>query len=230
MFLIDFPDPRTHQFSEWALFGEYFYKAHDIVSFGGPPTVENLRNAYRKGIFPWHIDGIPLPWCCPEKRAIIEFTELRVPRSLAKEQRKELFKFTIDRAFRDVIETCASIRRAHEKGTWIRPDYIEGFIQLHGEGMAHSVEAWDRDGNLAGGLFGVDAGGFFSGESMFYTVPNASKLAVLFLIDHLKERGSTWLDTEVITPHFKALGAKEIPRAVFLDKLEATQKLGLKLF
>jgi leucyl/phenylalanyl-tRNA--protein transferase len=96
--------------------------------------------------------------------------------------------------------------------------------------MAHSVEAWDARGNLAGGLFGVDAGGVFSGESMFYRAPNASKLAVLFLIEHLKERGSTWLDTEVITPHFKALGAKEIPRAVFLDKLETTQKLGLKLF
>lgn len=230
MFQIDFPDPRTHRFSEWALFGEYFYKAHDIVSFGGPPTVENLRNAYSKGIFPWHIDGIPLPWCCPEKRAIIEFTELRVPRSLARERRKGLFEFTIDRAFKDVIATCAAIPRTHEKGTWITSDYIEGFIELHREGMAHSVEAWDAEGNLAGGLFGVDAGGVFSGESMFHNEPNASKLTVLFLVDHLKGRGSTWLDIEVLTPHFKALGAKEISRAQFLDKLEETQALGLKIF
>ena len=229
MYLINFPDPCTHQFSEWALFGEYFYRASDIVHFGGPPTPENLRTAYRMGIFPWHIDGIPLPWCCPEKRAILEFSELRIPRSLAKERRKGRYEFTIDRDFGRVIETCGAIPRAHEKGTWIKQDYIEGFKELHTEGMAHSVETWDAEGNLAGGLFGIDAGGVFSGESMFYHQPNASKLAVLFLIDHMRERGATWLDIEVLTPHFKALGAKEIPRRQFLDKLEKAQARGLTI-
>jgi leucyl/phenylalanyl-tRNA--protein transferase len=96
--------------------------------------------------------------------------------------------------------------------------------------MAHSVEAWDAAGELVGGLYGVDAGGVFCGESMFYKRPNASKLALLFLIDHLRSRGSTWLDSQVMTPHFEALGAKDIPRRAFLDKLKQTQALGLKLF
>jgi leucyl/phenylalanyl-tRNA--protein transferase len=96
--------------------------------------------------------------------------------------------------------------------------------------MAHSVEAWDEEGNLVGGLYGVDAGGVFCGESMFFTEPNASKLALLFLIDHLRSRGATWLDSQVMTPHMEALGAKEISRAEFLDKLRKTQDLSLTIF
>ena len=104
------------------------------------------------------------------------------------------------------------------------------YMALHAVGMAHSVEAWDAGGELVGGLYGVDAGGVFCGESMFYKYPNASKLAVLFLIDHLRSRGSTWLDSQVMTPHFETLGAKEIDRVDFLDKLKETQSLKLKLF
>jgi leucyl/phenylalanyl-tRNA--protein transferase len=96
--------------------------------------------------------------------------------------------------------------------------------------MAHSVEAWDAEGQLVGGLYGVDADGVFCGESMFYKAANASKLALLFLIDHLKEQGSTWLDSQVMTPHFEAFGAKEIGRLDFLRRLMETQKLGLRLF
>jgi len=226
-----FPDPKTYDFPEWALYGDYFYKANDIISFGDELTAENVREAYRKGIFPWHIDGIPLPWFCPQKRAIIEFSELRIPRSLEKERRKNKFAFTIDNDFEAVIRACAESKRDGQSGgTWITGDFIDVYTQLYRGGLVHSVEAWDPEGNLAGGLYGVDAGGVFCGESMFFRQPNASKLALLFLIDHLRSRGSTWLDAQVMTDHMKALGAKDIDRGDFLDKLIETQSKKLRLF
>lgn len=226
-----FPDPRTYDFPEWVLSGEYFYKADDIVAFGEPLTVENVKEAYRKGIFPWYIDGIPLPWFCPGKRAILEFAELHVPRSLVKERRKERFSFTIDRDFDSVIRRCAeSKREGQHGGTWITKDFIRVYSQLFREGKCHSIEAWDASGELAGGLYGVDAGGIFCGESMFFVQPNASKLALLFLIDHLISRGSIWLDAQVMTPHLKALGARDIDRGEFLNRLIETQSLDLRLF
>jgi leucyl/phenylalanyl-tRNA--protein transferase len=226
-----FPDPRTHEFPEWVLFDEYFYKAEDIVSFGQTLTADNVTEAYRKGIFPWYIEGVPLPWFCPERRAILDFSDLHVPRSLAKEKRKNKFTFTIDRDFDGVIRGCqASIREGQRGGTWITHDFIDVYTKLYTEGIVHSVEAWNADGKLVGGLYGVDAGGVFCGESMFFIEPNASKLALLFLIDHLRSRGSTWLDAQVMTAHMRALGAKEIDRREFLDKLKETQGSKLRLF
>jgi leucyl/phenylalanyl-tRNA---protein transferase len=230
MFLINFPNPRRHAFTEWISFGDYFYNARDIIGFGGEMTVENLRNAYRRGIFPWTIEGLPLPWFCPEQRAILEFSELHVPKSLKKEWKKTDFTFTIDKSFRRVIESCSRVERSHESGTWITKNFIESYTKFHEAGDAHSIEVWDNSGNLVGGLYGVDAGGVFCGESMFFIKPNASKLALLFLIEHLKQCGSTWLDVQVMTPHFEVLGAREIDREKFLDKLESTQAQNLKLF
>ncbi len=227
---IKFPDPRTHEFSEWVKFGEYYYNGADIIGFGGELTIENLRDAYNKGIFPWHIDGLPLPWFCPQQRAILEFADLHIPKSLQKEWRKTKWTFTIDEDFESVIESCSKMKRVHESGTWITPEFIASYMILHEVGDAHSVEVWDQDKNLVGGLYGVDGGGVFCGESMFYKESNASKLALIFLIEHLKSKGSTWLDTQVMTPHFEVFGAKEIPREEFLDKLEQTQNFKLKLF
>ncbi len=227
---INFPNPRFYQYTEWVLFGDYYYNARDIVGFGGGLSVENLRNAYRRGIFPWHIDNLPLPWFCPEHRAVLEFSEIHIPRTLRKEWRKANFTFTIDKSFRQVIENCAKSNRSGESGTWITEDFIRSYCKFHEAGDAHSVEVWDFSGNLVGGLYGVDEGGVFCGESMFFKRSNASKLALLFLIEHLKTRGAMWLDTQVMTPHFEVLGAKEIARAEFLDKLEETQKRNLKLF
>jgi leucyl/phenylalanyl-tRNA--protein transferase len=226
---IIFPNPRQHEFTEWVLFGDYYYNARDIIGFGGDLTVANLRRAYRRGIFPWHVDGLPLPWYCPEKRAILEFEKLHVPKSLRKERAKTEFTFSIDRDFRAVIENCARVRRSDGYGTWITSDFIRAFCEFHAAGEAHSVEVWDG-AELVGGLYGVDAGGSFCGESMFHRRSNASKFALLHLIDHLRARGATWLDIQVMTPHFEVLGAQEIPRAEFLDKLEGAQTQNLKLF
>ena len=225
-----FPDPQTYLFPEWVLFEEYFYYAKDVVSFGDPLTQENLRDAYRKGIFPWHMDGVPLPWYCPEKRAILRFKDLHIPRSLEKERRKNKFTFTVDKEFIAVITECSKAPREGQKGTWITAGFVDAFAKLHESGMAHSVEAWDEGGDLAGGLYGVDAGGVFCGESMFFKQPNASKLALLFLIDHLKKRGSTWIDVQVMTPHMRALGATEISRKEFLRRLKESQGFDLNLF
>lgn len=227
---INFPNPREHDFSEWVLFGDYYYDTRDIIGFGGDLSVENLKNAYGRGIFPWHIEGLPLPWFCPEKRAVLEFSELHIPRSLRREKQKTEFTFTIDKDFKSVIESCAKIKRTGEKGTWITRNFIRVYEKLHQTGDAHSVEVWDASGALVGGLYGVDAGGVFCGESMFHIASNASKLALLFLVEHLESRGASWLDTQVITPHFAVLGAKEIGREEFLDKLAETQARNLTLF
>ncbi|HEX9960107.1 MAG TPA: leucyl/phenylalanyl-tRNA--protein transferase, partial [Pyrinomonadaceae bacterium] len=156
--------------------------------------------------------------------------ELHVPRSLRKAREKSGFTFTIDKDFAQIIRNCARIRRKGQYGTWITQEIFDSYTELHRLGHVHSVEVWDEAGNLVGGLYGVDAGGVFCGESMFHRAPNASKLALLYLIDRLGERGSTWLDVQVMTPHMKILGAKEIDREDFLDKLQNTLSLDLKLF
>jgi leucyl/phenylalanyl-tRNA--protein transferase len=225
-----FPDPRKFEYAEWVEIGPYFYRSHDVVSFGTPLTVENVREAYLKGIFPWNTEGVPLPWHCPERRAVLFFDELHVPSSLKRAEHKGDLMFTIDADFRKVMHECALAYRPGQRGTWITPEFERVYGELHDEGMAHSVEAWDESGDLVGGVYGVDAGGLFCGESMFYKRTNASKLALLFLIDHLAARGSTWLDVQVMTPHIKGLGAREITRRQFLTKLDETQRLDLELF
>jgi leucyl/phenylalanyl-tRNA--protein transferase len=210
-----FPDPR--------------YARSDIVALGEDLSVDTLREAYRKGIFPWPHEGLPLPWFSPRRRAVIYFDELYVGRSLRKAQRREPFTFTIDRDFGAVIRACSEAERPDQDGTWISPEFIEVYTALHEAGEAHSVEVWE-DGRLAGGLYGVDAGGVFTGESMFHRAPDASKLALLFLIEHLASRGATLLDCQVMTPHMEALGAREIPRGRFLDALAEAQAKGLELF
>ncbi|GIU83117.1 MAG: leucyl/phenylalanyl-tRNA--protein transferase [Acidobacteria bacterium] len=219
MKIIEFPDPD--------------FCSGDIVCITERDCLnsENLIRAYKKGIFPWPISEYRfLPWFCPEFRAILEFDELHIPRSLRKAAKKSRFTFTIDRAFYQVINCCAQVKRKGQRGTWIIKEIIESYTELHHLGYAHSVEVWDENQMLVGGLYGVDAGGVFSGESMFHYVTHASKLALLFLIDHLKSRGATWIDTQMLTPHLEILGAKEISRSEFLKKLKNTQKLNLKLF
>ncbi|MGZ8867346.1 MAG: leucyl/phenylalanyl-tRNA--protein transferase [Thermoanaerobaculia bacterium] len=210
-----FPDPRQAR--------------GDIVALGIDLRVEVLRDAYRHGIFPWPHDDLPMPWFSPRRRAVLIFDEVHLGRSLQKALRNTPFTFSFDRAFPDVIAACAEAPRPDQDGTWIEPAIIEAYTALHRAGDAHSIEVWDG-AELVGGVYGVDAGGVFVGESMFYRRPNASKFALLHLIEHLRERGATWLDCQVMTPHMEALGARLITRARFLDMLEAAQGRGLTLF
>ena len=210
-----FPDPR--------------YAQGDVVAMGEDLRVETMREAYRKGIFPWPHDSVPLPWFSPRRRAILFLDELHVPRSLQKAKRRSALTFTIDRDFRAVIRACAAAPRPDQDGTWIHPNIITAYTRFHDSGDAHSIEAWQGD-ELVGGLYGIDAGGLFTGESMFHTHSNASKLALLFLADHLRARGATLIDCQVMTPHMRALGAREISRAKFLDLLAGAQAKGGTLF
>lgn len=210
-----FPDPR--------------YARGDVVAIGDDLRLETLRDAYRHGIFPWPHEDVPLPWFSPRRRTVILFDELHVGRSLRKAQLRSGFTYSIDRSFEDVIAACAESPRGDDTGTWISPRIIAAYTKLHRAGDAHSVEVW-RDGALIGGLYGVDAGGVFTGESMFHRAPDASKLALLFLIDHLRTRGASWIDCQVTTSHMTALGAREIPRRQFLDMLAEEQAAERSIF
>src|SRR5215210_3690977 len=161
MALMRFPDPR-------------YSTPEGIVAVGGDLRPENVMAAYRRGIFPWPIEGLPLVWFCPQERAILEFADLHIPRSLARERRRTEWSFSIDRDFSSVIRACARVPRAGENGTWITPEIIRSYTELHRRGYVHSVEAWAGSA-LVGGLYGVETDGAFAGESMFYLRPNASK-------------------------------------------------------
>ncbi|HEX8494437.1 MAG TPA: leucyl/phenylalanyl-tRNA--protein transferase [Pyrinomonadaceae bacterium] len=213
---INFPDPRGAS-------------PEGVVALGGSLSTENLLRAYRRGIFPWPIEGLPLPWFCPAERAILEFKDLHVSRSLRHAKNRSTLRFTINQAFPLVIRACARVARPGETGTWITPQIIHAYYELNRLGYAHSIEAWEND-ELVGGIYGVEVDGAFGGESMFYTRPNASKLALLFLIEHLQSRGLDWMDIQMMTPHMLALGARLITRDEFLEKLAETRARGLKLF
>jgi leucyl/phenylalanyl-tRNA---protein transferase len=203
-----------------------------IVAVGGDLHPDSLRLAYSQGIFPWPQSGYPLLWFCPDPRAILEFDRLHVSKSLQHARRHALHKgwtFTIDRAFADVVRLCAQVPRCGQRGTWITSEMRTAYLEFHRLGHAHSVEAW-RDGCLAGGIYGVDAGGAFAGESMFHLESNASNLALLHLIDHLANRGLDWMDIQVMSPHLETLGAREIGRSAFLQRLASARQRGLRLF
>lgn len=203
--------------------------ADDIVAVGGDLEPETLIYAYGRGVFPWPAEGLPLLWYCPQERAVVELDQVHVGRSLARARRQTRLRFTIDAAFRGVIRACASAPRVGQSGTWITPAMIRAYVRLHERGVAHSVEAWEGD-ELVGGAYGVDAGGAFAAESMFRRRPDASKLALLHLFDHLRTRGLDWVDIQVMTPHMERLGARTMSRVEFLQRLAATRKLGRKLF
>lgn len=204
----------------------------EIVTETGPAalTVPNLLSAYRAGIFPWPGEPYePIPWCCPFVRGVLVFNCFTPGRTLLKAARKPGWSFSIDRAFPEVIAACAAAKRSDGASTWISPAICDAYTALHRAGAAHSVEVW-YDGELAGGLYGVDAGGFFSGESMFHRRDNASKLAILFLRDFLLARGQGWMDIQQVTPHMARLGARNVTRASFLDQLSRELAVGRKLF
>lgn len=187
-----------------------------IVAWGGDLSPSRIVRAYQEGIFPWYSKQDPILWWSPDPRLIMELDDFKLTRSLRKSLKK--FTYGIDTAFGEVIRSCASIRRDAQEGTWILPEMIEAYETLHSLGVAHSIESY-YEGELVGGLYGVAIGGVFCGESMFAKKSDASKAAYYMLIKHLKKWEYDFVDCQVPTPHLKSLGAKEIPREKFLQRL-----------
>jgi leucyl/phenylalanyl-tRNA--protein transferase len=183
---------------------------------------ELLVSAYASGWFPMAVDGGEIRWFSPDPRGIIPLETFHVPRRLARVVRSGGFRVAIDGAFEAVIRACAEAERDPvDPGTWISDEIIASYVALHERGVAHSVETW-KDGRLAGGLYGVALGGAFFGESMFHHETDASKVALVALVERLRERGYTLLDTQWVTEHLEQFGAIEIPRVRYLQLLEAS--------
>ena len=191
--------------------------AEGLVAIGGDLGTERLLAAYRKGIFPWTIN--PITWWSPDPRAIFELDGFHVSQSLARVIRKGGFEVTMDQSFRAVMEGCAPPAPGRS-GAWITEEFIEAYTRLHRLGHAHSVECRLKS-ELVGGIYGVTIGGLFAGESMFHRVNDASKVALYHLVGHLRERGFALFDIQMVTPATKPLGAIEIPRHEYLQRLSA---------
>ena len=187
-----------------------------IVAFGGDLSPSRLLLAYRSGIFPWYSAGDPILWWSPDPRLILNLDDFKLRKSLRK--RLKHFEIRFDTAFGEVVRACAAAPRPGQQGTWILPEMAEAYEALHGMGYAHSAEAW-QDGKLVGGLYGVVIGGMFCGESMFSHVSDASKAALAGLVTHLRSRGFEMIDAQVPTEHLKSLGAVEVSRDYFLQRL-----------
>jgi len=199
-----------------------------LLAVGDVLGVETLRLAYRSGIFPWPFEDYPVFWFAPPQRAVLHFSEFHVPASVRKLLRKTQFEIRIDHDFPAVIAACSTSPRDGE-GTWITNDIVAAYCDLHAAGDAHSVEAYLED-KLVGGLYGVALGGYFCGESMFFRESGASKAALVALVEHLQERGATWLDAQVMTPLFESFGTREVPREEFMVMLEKALGRPVRLF
>lgn len=192
---------------------------HGLLAVGGDLSVDRLLLAYSMGIFPWYSGTYPILWWSPDPRLILIPAELKVSQTLRQTIKKGTYRVTTNEAFEDVIRNCSTIPRKGEPGTWITEDMIKAYIMLHKAGYAHSVEAWDGD-ELAGGLYGVLMGRAFFGESMFAKKSDASKVAFAVYTVDLAKKGFELIDCQVTTNHMKRFGAREIPRAEFMKRLQ----------
>ena len=204
-----FPDPRHTLF-------EGILDVNDDVS------VERLLEAYSFGIFPWPHEGYPTLWFSPEQRGVLDFADFHISRSLQKFCRTADLKVSLNCAFEDVIRACSEVPRSTQHGTWITPQLLNAYVAFHKLGYAHSLEVWEREA-LVGGIYGVYVAGVFCGESMFFRKSNASKLALVRMVEFLRGQGLTWMDTQMVTPALEDFGGKYISRDVFLDRLEAAK-------
>jgi leucyl/phenylalanyl-tRNA---protein transferase len=189
-----------------------------IVAFGGDLSPSRLMLAYRSGIFPWYSAGDPILWWSPNPRLVLNLDDFKLRKSLRKKLKH--FQIRFNTAFSEVIRSCALTPRPGQEGTWLLPEMVEAYEALHAMGYAHSVEAWQGE-TLVGGLYGIEVGGMFCGESMFSHVSDASKAALAALVEHLKARGFEMIDAQVPTEHLKSLGAIEVERDFFLQRLYA---------
>jgi len=195
-----------------------------LLAVGGDLQAKRLINAYSQGIFPWFSENDPLMWWSPNPRAIIKLSDLRINRTLRKALKKSPYKITLNVAFEEVIEQCANAP-FRDDGTWILPEMEIAYLNLHNLGYAHSIEVWKKNENdsseikltLVGGLYGVAINGFFSGESMFYNQPNASKFALVALAQLLNSIDINFIDCQLLNPFLADMGAIEISRDSFIN-------------
>jgi leucyl/phenylalanyl-tRNA---protein transferase len=189
-----------------------------LVAVGGRLDADTLTRAYRAGIFPWSSDP-EITWWSPDPRSIFDLPTFQLSRTVKKSIRRAGWTFSVDRDFEGVMRACAE-RTTARPSTWISEDFIAAYSELYRRGHAHSVEVYEGE-QLVGGLYGVTFGAFFGGESMFHRRTDASKAAVAHLVDHLRARGFTLLDAQVPNPHLASIGAVEIPRRLYLERLRA---------
>ena len=189
-----------------------------LLAVGGDLSPARLIEAYRRGIFPWFGEGEPILWWSPDPRLVLDLDDLHVSRSMRKAMRQGKFEGRVDTAFAQVIAACASAPREGQPGTWITAEMQAAYVRLHEMGHAHSYESW-CDGELVGGIYGVSIGRGFFGESMFSRRTNASKAALIGLVGLLKARGDWFLDCQVTSQHLLSLGARDVPRRDFLERL-----------
>jgi leucyl/phenylalanyl-tRNA--protein transferase len=196
----------------------------DIVAAGGTLEPKLVMDAYRHGIFPWYDAGDPILWWSPDPRAILPLDAIHITRRLRRTLRRGRFEIRWDSAFQDVVRACDENR---PDGSWIHADMRRCYLALHHCGHAHSCEVY-ADGTLVGGIYGVAFGGAFAAESMFHRVRDASKVALITLIDRLRERGFVLLDVQFLTPHLRTFGGIEIPREEYLERVVAAAALDVR--
>lgn len=195
---LGFPDPRL---------GE----EDGLLAIGGDLSIDRLLLAYSNGIFPWYsFRDSDILWFCPMRRFVIFPNEIHVSHSMRNLMNKGLYDVTFNNDFPAVIEQCGKLRYDQE-GAWLGEDMTKAYIALHDQGFAQSVEVWDEEGRLVGGLYGVTLGKCFFGESMFSLVPSASKLALIALAELMKDHGGVMIDCQLETPHLKSMGGRSIP-------------------
>ena len=199
-----------------------------LLAVGGDLSEERLLLAYRMGIFPWYSEGEPLLWWSPDPRLILLPEEFHVSRRLSRVIRQGVFRVTMDEAFEQVMRACAESPRPAQDGTWITGEMIDAYCRLHASGYAHSVECWRGD-KLAGGLYGINLGNSFFGESMFSRVSDASKVALAALVEHVKSWPFALIDCQIATPHLSRMGASEVSREKFMRLLERSLQGGTRL-
>lgn len=190
-----------------------------LLAVGGDLSVERLLLAYHNGIFPWFNDDELIQWWSPDPRFVLFPDEIKISKGMKQLLKRNAFKFTTNKTFTQVIDNCKIINRGEGNGTWITHDMKAAYIKLHQLGYAHSAEAW-KDGELAGGLYGIRLGKVFFGESMFSKQSNASKYAFLKYVQQLQEEGVELIDCQVYTEHLESLGARMIEREEFLKMVK----------
>ena len=189
-----------------------------LIAIGGDLNAQRLLNAYSQGIFPWFNEGESVMWWTPNPRMVLFPNELKISNSLKKTLKKPLFEVRFNTAFRDVISACSESKRLGQAGTWISPEMINAYCNLHEKGHAICMESWQNN-QLVGGCYGVIINNMFYGESMFHTQTDASKVAFAHLVQHLQNQGVGMIDCQMHTPLLASFGAREIQREEFMQNL-----------